>query len=67
MPTATVSESASAPQPTDGLRHARRIPAVPAVGRPGGAETTLMRLLSGLRGRGWRVTLATSVERLLAA
>lgn len=37
----------------------RRLLAVDAVNDPGGAETTLMRLLGGLRARGWAVTLTT--------
>ena len=48
MPTATVSESASVPRPTGEPRRARRILAVAAVDHPGGAETTLLRLLAGL-------------------
>lgn len=67
MPTATVSESASAPQPTGEPRRTRRIVAVAAVDRPGGAETTLMRLLSGLRERGWQTTLTTPGDGPLRA
>lgn len=83
MPSATVSDSASAPQPTGEAppaRGARRILAVAAVNQPGGAETTLLRLLSGLRGRermgagarAWaqrfdRERYTERVERLLAA
>ncbi len=36
-----------------------RLVAVAAVDEPGGAETTLMRLLARLRGRGWEITLTT--------
>jgi glycosyltransferase involved in cell wall biosynthesis len=36
-----------------------RLVAVAAVDHPGGAETTLLRLLGGLRDRGWAVTLTT--------
>ncbi len=67
MPTATVSESASAPQPTGEHRRTRRLVAVAAVDRPGGAETTLMRLLSALRERGWQITLATPGDGPLRA
>lgn len=49
MPTVMVRETASAPQPTGEHRRTRRIVAVAAVDRPGGAETTSMRLPSGLR------------------
>ncbi len=59
MPTATVSDSASDPQPTGEPGRGLRILAVAAVDQPGGAETTLLRLLSRLRDRGWQVTLAT--------
>jgi glycosyltransferase involved in cell wall biosynthesis len=38
---------------------ARRLLAVSAVAHPGGAETTLLRLLGALRRRGWEVTLTT--------
>ncbi len=37
----------------------RRIAAITPVDHPGGAETTLLRLLSRLAGRGWKVTLTT--------
>jgi glycosyltransferase involved in cell wall biosynthesis len=37
----------------------RRLLAIAPVDHPGGAETTLLRLLSGLRRRGWDVTLTT--------
>ena len=37
----------------------RRLLAVTPVDHPGGAETTLLRLLTRLRARGWEVTLAT--------
>jgi glycosyltransferase involved in cell wall biosynthesis len=37
----------------------RRLLAIAPVDHPGGAETTLLRLLSGLRRRGWEVTLTT--------
>ena len=67
MPTATVSESASVPQPTGEPRRARRLLAVAAVDQPGGAETTLLRLLSSLRERGWQVTLATPGDGPLRA
>jgi glycosyltransferase involved in cell wall biosynthesis len=40
--------------------------AVAAVAHPGGAETTLLRLLGSLRRRGWAVTLTTPGEGLLA-
>lgn len=36
----------------------RRLLAVAPVAAPGGAETTLLRLLAGLRTRGWEITLA---------
>jgi glycosyltransferase involved in cell wall biosynthesis len=67
MPTATVSESASVPRPTGEPRRARRILAVAAVDQPGGAETTLLRLLSSLGDRGWVVTLATPGDGPLRA
>jgi glycosyltransferase involved in cell wall biosynthesis len=64
MPTATVSESDPAPAPPPvaegrGGRGERRILAVAAVNVPGGAETTLLRLLERFAERGWQVTLAT--------
>src|SRR5579884_600994 len=37
----------------------RRIAAITPVDHPGGAETTLLRLLVGLQARGWTVTLTT--------
>src|SRR2546423_1858371 len=37
----------------------RSLLAVAPVADPGGAETTLLRLLGGLEERGWRVTLST--------
>ncbi len=37
----------------------RRLLAVAPVDHPGGAETTLVRLLGGLQARGWTITLAT--------
>jgi glycosyltransferase involved in cell wall biosynthesis len=37
----------------------RRLLAVSPVEHPGGAETTLLRLLARLKSRGWQVTLAT--------
>jgi glycosyltransferase involved in cell wall biosynthesis len=37
----------------------RRLLAVAAVDHPGGAETTLLRLLSRLHDRGWQITLTT--------
>ena len=67
MPTATVSESASVPRPTGEPRRARRILAVAAVDQPGGAEMTLLRLLSSLGDRGWEVTLATPGDGPLRA
>lgn len=42
-----------------------RILAVSPVSHPGGAETTLMRLLAGLAARGWQVTLTAPGEGLL--
>ena len=36
-----------------------RVLAIAPVNHPGGAETTLLRLLGGLRDRGWQVTLTT--------
>ncbi len=36
-----------------------RLLAFNAVDHPGGAETTLMRLLAGLRARGWQIALTT--------
>jgi glycosyltransferase involved in cell wall biosynthesis len=36
-----------------------RLLAVTPVDHPGGAETTLLRLLCGLRGHGWEITLTT--------
>jgi glycosyltransferase involved in cell wall biosynthesis len=38
---------------------ARSLLAVAPVSHPGGAETTLLRLLAGLEARGWAITLAT--------
>ncbi len=70
MPTATVSESdpvTSAPPLTGDSRGARRLLAVAAVTHPGGAETTLLRLLTRLRERGWDVTLATPGDGPLRA
>lgn len=70
MPTATVSESdpvSSASPSTGDPRRGRRILAVAAVDQPGGAETTLLRLLIGLRERGWQVTLATPGDGPLRA
>jgi glycosyltransferase involved in cell wall biosynthesis len=70
MPTATVSESdpvTSAPPLTGDSRGARRLLAVAAVTHPGGAETTLLRLLTRLRARGWDVTLATPGDGPLRA
>jgi hypothetical protein len=40
-----------------------RLLAVAAVDAPGGAETTLLRLLARLRSRGWEVTLTTPPAR----
>jgi glycosyltransferase involved in cell wall biosynthesis len=40
----------------------RRLLAVAAVDHPGGAEIHLLRLLSGLAGRGWEITLTTPGE-----
>jgi glycosyltransferase involved in cell wall biosynthesis len=37
----------------------RSLLAVAPVSHPGGAETTLLRLLAGLEERGWRITLST--------
>lgn len=37
----------------------RRLLAITPVAHPGGAETTLLRLLAGLRGDGWTVTVTT--------
>jgi glycosyltransferase involved in cell wall biosynthesis len=37
----------------------RRLLAIMPVDEPGGAETTLLRLLSGLHRRGWEITLTT--------
>lgn len=37
----------------------RRLLAITPVDHPGGAETTLLRLLAGLHARGWTVTLTT--------
>jgi glycosyltransferase involved in cell wall biosynthesis len=37
----------------------RRLIAISPVDHPGGAETTLLRLLAGLRTRGWGITLTT--------
>jgi len=37
----------------------RRLLAINPVDHPGGAETTLLRLLAGLKGRGWSVELTT--------
>jgi glycosyltransferase involved in cell wall biosynthesis len=37
----------------------RRLLAINQVDHPGGAETTLMRLLAGLAGRGWEVRMTT--------
>ncbi len=70
MPTATVSESdpvTSAPPLTGDSRGAGRLLAVTAVTHPGGAETTLLRLLTRLRARGWDVTLATPGDGPLRA
>ncbi len=66
MPRATESESDQAtplgPSTTSGPR---RVVAVAAVDEPGGAETTLLRLLLRLRSRGWEVTLTTPGEGAL--
>jgi glycosyltransferase involved in cell wall biosynthesis len=43
----------------------RRLLAIAPVDHPGGAETTLMRLLGGLRGRDWEITLTTPGGGLL--
>ncbi|MGB9186302.1 MAG: hypothetical protein WCB67_19795, partial [Solirubrobacteraceae bacterium] len=52
--TADVAQTpGSGPNPTG------RLLAVAPVDHPGGAETTLLRLLSRLGARGWQVTLAT--------
>jgi glycosyltransferase involved in cell wall biosynthesis len=51
-----LAASASVPGPAGA---ARRLLAVSAVDAPGGAETTLLRLLGRLRDRGWEVTLTT--------
>jgi glycosyltransferase involved in cell wall biosynthesis len=70
MPTATVSESdpvTSAPGSLIEPAGGRRILAVAAVDAPGGAETTLLRLLGRLRRRGWGVTLATPGDGPLRA
>ena len=49
-------------QPEPGVPSARRLLAVAAVDHPGGAETTLLRLLRRRRERGWKVTLTTPSE-----
>jgi glycosyltransferase involved in cell wall biosynthesis len=69
MPTATVSESDPAPAPAPVIepRGGRRILAVAAVNAPGGAETTLLRLLGRLGERGWQVTLVTPGDGPLRA
>jgi glycosyltransferase involved in cell wall biosynthesis len=48
-------------------RRGRRILAVAAVDAPGGAETTLLRLLARLAARGWDVTVATPGDGSLRA
>jgi glycosyltransferase involved in cell wall biosynthesis len=45
----------------------RRILAVAPVSEPGGAETTLLRLLRGLAGRGWEVTLTAPTSGSLSS
>jgi glycosyltransferase involved in cell wall biosynthesis len=45
----------------------RRLLAVAAVDHPGGAEIHLLRLLSGLAGRGWEITLTTPGNGPLSA
>jgi hypothetical protein len=37
----------------------RRLLAIAAVDHPGGAEIHLLRLLAGLKPRGWKITLTT--------
>ncbi len=70
MPTATVSEPDPASPASDLAevpRRGRRILAVAAVDAPGGAETTLLRLLARLSARGWDVTVSTPGDGPLRA
>jgi glycosyltransferase involved in cell wall biosynthesis len=59
-----LSPTALDPDPSElsvpaAARDRRRLLAVAAVDEPGGAETTLLRLLHRLRARGWEVALTT--------
>src|SRR5581483_1820704 len=58
-PVSTATRTPPSPTGTSSSSIPGRLLAVAAVDHPGGAETTLLRLLSRLRDRGWQVTLTT--------